>query len=136
MSNPIAENCGHDHGLEEAPANASAPVEPTSASPEWTAGQWEALTDDYGYSGRGPYVTVDSDSGTLVGVWTSTVSGKPLPHEANARLIAAAPDLYAALVVARGYVAEFLHRIDGEICGGTAIELARIDAALAKARGQ
>ena len=136
MSNPIAENCGHDHGIEEAPANASAPVEPTSASPEWTAGPWEALTDDYGYSGRGPYVTVDSDSGTLVGVWTSTVSGKPLPHEANARLIAAAPDLYAALVVARGYVAEFLHRIDGEICGGTAIELARIDAALAKARGQ
>lgn len=134
MSNPIAENCGHDHGLEEAPANASAPVEPTSASPEWTAGQWEALTDDYGYSGRGPYVTVDSDSGTLVGVWTSTVSGKPLPHEANARLIAAAPELYAALDKACAGIQGVL----GVFPNSPALSrvLAEAEAALAKARGQ
>lgn len=55
---------------------------------------------------------------------------------ARAHLISAAPDLYAALERAAGYVEMYLHRIDGEVCGGTSIDLKAIDAALAKARGQ
>lgn len=62
--------------------------------------------------------------------------------DANAHLIAAAPDLYAALEMARGYVARANVRLafGGELTkpdfAATVKDGAAIDAALAKARGE
>ena len=127
MSNPIAENCGHDHGLEEAPANASAPVEPTSASPEWTPGPWVVDDPARPWNVRGP-------KGLVARMVYERASDRE--GNANARLIAAAPNLYAALEAINARLSANPERtLDGAIrdmdwCAAEA------RAALAKARGQ
>jgi hypothetical protein len=111
-----------------------------TAAPSWTPGPWKPMIGDFGYlEGHGHYIGVDTPHGFIALVlqrkqsWNEGPSERPI--EANARLIAAAPELYEALKLAREYVV----RIDGTMAftapenRPTAKDIAIIDAALAKA---
>jgi hypothetical protein len=89
----------------------------------FTPGPWQAFTDRHGQS-----YCIDTDLGrasTNVTVIADDIRGEQ--RHANARLIAAAPELFEALEVARGEIAK-VHQLRSA--------LPQIDAALAKARGE
>jgi hypothetical protein len=86
-----------------------------------TERKWTAMIDDFGQIYGDPYVTIDDGSKAVAYVMTrDRARGRDIKDwKANAHLIAAAPDLYEALV---------------EMCNWHGItDKAR--AALAKARG-
>ena len=88
--------------------------------PKWTPGPWVATPDGNGEWG------IDSESWGIATV--AACAGTEDPNgrsDANANLIAAAPDMYVAL-----QMAQFWLDIDGRY------DMQVINAALAKARGQ
>lgn len=91
---------------------------------KFTPGPW--FTKREGWSTV--YVEARIDGGMIqeVAACGPTDAGQD-QQQANARLIAAAPDLYEALEIAREYALFVSAETD---------DLARIDAALAKARGE
>jgi len=96
-----------------------------SGETKWTKGPWVA--DGF---------FVSSNSGGAVGhdiVSACGTVGRPDSEtEANAQLIAAAPDMYASLEEARGTIQALID----EGYTGHVDQRGRIDAALAKARGE
>jgi len=56
-----------------------------------TSGPWGVEA-----SGYGSIITKEGES--MAAVWPQALSGTPFPHEANARLISAAPDLLEACI--------------------------------------
>ena len=65
------------------------------SAPAFTPGPWEARPHDGGYLAVRRYSPGD---GSLVTEFIAECRGKPnVPNESNARLIAAAPDLYEAV---------------------------------------
>ena len=95
--------------------------------PKFTQGPWKRVYDDYNEE----YVIMDSSGEfaiTYVHDWGDSPIIGDCPIEANARLIEAAPDMYAALkeamrfiptdyddqLLARGMINELLERIDGK----------------------
>ena len=66
----------------------------------YTPGPWSAYVDDFGIAhGSVTYVPVGDDYRTVAYVIANGFGGE-LPFEANARLIASAPDLLGAAVAA------------------------------------
>lgn len=59
----------------------------------WTPGQWEAVEYPSGWTVRTVY---QNSEGLRTTAWPAVVNCGSQPNEANARLIAAAPDLYEA----------------------------------------
>lgn len=107
------------------------------SEPKWTPGPWRIAEDENNLA-VAPWreaIGIESLSDQAAGcvpslvAWT-TRGGRPA---ADAYLIAAAPELYAALVDARDYVDR---QVKIYHAGGHAEVLMRIDAALAKARGE
>ena len=119
--------------------NADAPRRPTAAS--YTAGPWEAVVDDEGIwvtppdydapvicdlvARSGSYVHRDTGDGEMVPLWKEHWAEE---DEANAHLIAAAPDLYRALAFAASAIKS------GEPWSQTCEDM--IGGALSKARGE
>ena len=87
--------------------------------PKWTPGPWRVLNDEA--------IKVASSDGSLATVTHIHLRGRrdTSEVEANAHLIAAAPDLYAALEMAQLWLS-----VDGRF------DMQGINAALAKARGE
>ena len=92
-----------------------------------TPGPWVATVDEDGdnLSVRAESLPIVAGCGCCGSPWTAKANAK-----ANASLIAAAPDLLEALELARPFVAESIPAMFGDG------PLAKIDAALAKARGE
>lgn len=86
---------------------------------EHTPAPWRIERDPYPHVRGGP-----NDSCVLASDYST---------EADERLVVAAPDLLAALEVARDYVADGLASDDQAIRESTPTDLAMIDAAIAKA---
>lgn len=64
---------------------------------EHTPGPWDAYPPDQGCAPF-PYCTIASADGHVIaGVRLTDVFSHPLPYEANARLIASAPEMLSAL---------------------------------------
>lgn len=99
-----------------------------------TPGSWETNVDDFGASNTGgAYVGVYDDFGkTLAHVLCRDIvgSGGENPYAANARLIAAAPDLLEALEAALSYI-EGEEIVMGSPCATGNI----VRAAIARAKG-
>ena len=91
--------------------------------PKWTPGPWRVLNDEA--------IKVASSDGSLATVTHIHLRGRrdTSEVEANANLIAAAPDLYAAL-------ADLLDREGDDTLDSVKAKWAAARAALAKARGQ
>jgi hypothetical protein len=64
----------------------------TQRKPGFTPGPWRAVLGDYGMAYNQAYVNVDDGADRVASVWCSREG-----YEANAHLIAAAPELYEAL---------------------------------------
>ena len=94
-----------------------------------TPGPWSLNTQYADIEVRGP-----AESGVLIAVmspWGIAAEG-PSPQAANARLIAAAPELLEALLVARKNIEDW--RREHGCCAGMELgALETIDAAIAKA---
>lgn len=103
---------------------------------KFTPGPWVENNDD-GFS-RGSIWAGCSPSGAgAVGTLIANVAGDSAEADANAHLIAAAPDLYAALTDAYEVLGAILEDTDGD--DGERIPnplLVQLRAALAKARGE
>ena len=117
----------------------TAPVEPTSAGPAWTAGPWRA---DCNATGLRWFVTHAYALGRA-----DICETRNSNREANARLISAAPDLYEAGLELADAAVDYarLVQVEGypknDIAVHAAYERLRLAdtrqrAALAKARGQ
>lgn len=101
-----------------------------------TKGPWEVCDDD---------TSVHSPSQDMI-VHTAEMPGDPAMYpqsfeeeEANARLIAAAPELLEALKIAEGElraISEVISTYGVEECLQTVAELKKIRAAIAKAEGR
>ena len=113
-----------------------------STETKFTPGPWEVWSDDevYAESGGEKLVVVpDSTCGRDV-YGADMVSRNESKH--NAHLIAAAPELYEALIVARDYVQAELEMRKRSLAGHPQKweveerDLALINAALDKARGE
>src|SRR5690625_4088729 len=107
-----------------------------SGETKWTPGPW-ASTDHgvgeivvYDEGTQSCLASLDEDGDSSC-AWPKHYSTSP-EARANANLIAAAPDLYAALEEARGTIQALID----EGYTGHIDQLGRIDAALAKARGE
>jgi len=103
---------------------------------KYTPGPWELMED------RAPGgLELGANGRAICEIWRRN---KPDTEEANAHLIAASPDMYAALEGAREYVAILLAERNRAYAGFAAITdvpdieacLAQIDATLAKAEGK
>lgn len=64
---------------------------------EHTSGPWMAHPNDQGGAGLSAYVCVDAPGQVVARVVCYDHALNPLPYPANARLIAAAPDMLATL---------------------------------------
>ena len=101
---------------------------------KWTPGPWTVIRAlkpvdgeyDYGINGSGRIIAE---------AYGRTTETERPPAEANANLIAAAPDLYEALAVARGQVESWCHT-QGDAKAFFDETLGPIVAALYKARGE
>ncbi len=101
--------------------------------PKWTPGPWAVFIDDSGDKWTGWPLSIDAATDpdkTVVrtgGQWPYDWDTATSQREAvaNAHLIAAAPDLYAALEMAQLWLS-----VDGRF------DMQGINAALAKARGE
>lgn len=91
------------------------------ADPRWTPGPWYIRERTGGF-------TIWSDHGAVTSTTITPLSSRRAEGEANARLVAAAPDLYEALEMVRD-----ANESDPHIPPSA---LAKIHAALAKARGE
>ena len=104
----------------------------------FTPGPWWVDPDYYrDVQGGGFEISTAFARSDLKGVFR--IEGKKLPTKkqakANARLIAAAPDLLEALTEARGVLRDYIAAA-GPIDGADSRLLARIAAAIAKATGE
>jgi glycine cleavage system aminomethyltransferase T len=90
--------------------------------------KWTAMLDDYGQIYGDPYVTIDDGSKAVAYIMTrDRARGRDINDwKANAHLIAAAPDMYDALEMARRKLLQ----------AGFFNASYECDAALAKARGE
>ena len=64
---------------------------------EYTKGEWKVAKM---YSETSSYMILDNQGQQICGIWLGNTASKLIPekeHEANAHLIAAAPDLYKGL---------------------------------------
>jgi hypothetical protein len=93
----------------------------------WTPGPWRAVLEDYGMAYSEAYVNIDDGWSKIASVWCSNKG-----YEANARLIAAAPELFGALNAARSQL-KTLGTPDDPVNNHI---IGMCDAALAKARGE
>ncbi len=99
--------------------------------PKWTPGPWRATTHDH------------PEQGVYAGYRIAKMTGGEIQRDrANANLIAAAPDLYAALDAAYDFIADQYgdaeaQALEGEFVSKEARAIwETICAALAKARGE
>ena len=97
---------------------------------KWTPGPWVAKSVVENGEWMGVAVQADSDVEIL---W---FENDPEPDDANAHLIAAAPDLYEALEQARDTILELINARNSEAEGSDEDWVGGINAALAKARGE
>jgi len=109
------------------------------AANKWTGGPWQSQHD---FDREGEYTIIGNVDGEYIdgyqhNTYTTVAevydNGNPGEDRANARLIAAAPDLYEALTAATAMLADYVHS-----CGGIYDErdqevLAAARVALAKA---
>jgi hypothetical protein len=74
---------------------------------KWTPGEWAVEIEMMGHGGDDQWITISSGE-TIIATYKTTYVEYPedAENEANARLIAAAPELYEALLEARAYVPE------------------------------
>lgn len=96
-----------------------------------TPGPWKAEPSGYGS-------VISKDGKSMVAVWPEGLGGPTFPHEANARLIAAAPDMLSALsaAVESGMVPVSSMKDGGASKYSRQVEVAdQIRAAIAKATG-
>ena len=114
------------------------------SAPKFTPGPWEAVTNPHDGTAEVRHVTARHDNGKAKAVTTvayATCAGTT-EGTANARLLAAAPELYAALLAATEMIAqdaaqrcEAEVRKYGKIPDYIAERIASFRAALAKAEG-
>jgi hypothetical protein len=71
---------------------------PTTTVAEPTQGTWHAALRDFGFANGRSYIGVDNGQTSIAWVLTnsSTFPYQELPYEANARVLAAAPEMLAA----------------------------------------
>lgn len=67
-------------------------AEGTADRAQHTPGPWEAIQSEYSYG-----FAIQHSGSSIAAVWPENLRGQTLPSQANARLIAAAPDLLEAL---------------------------------------
>jgi hypothetical protein len=109
------------------------PGEPFIPTSEHTPGPWEVVPEDRAES---RWVIGDEEGGSIAscepaGPWITLAQA-----DANARLISAAPELLAALKIAREYVAKMLEtvqHVDDPVLDGSRADFAKIEAAITKA---
>ena len=97
----------------------------------WTAGPWTVVTEGGEYA-HGP----ETECGKPIVRWTGMCMPTKPEGIANAYLIAAAPDLYSALLSAEQSIATFMGVHGYSNDSGAGDILAEVKAALAKARGE
>lgn len=105
------------------------------AKQDWTPGPWTCDENDFGSLSYGAYVGIDADNKSIAYILTDD-RARTLPIEewrSNARLIAAAPDLYEALRLLRDETADYM-RINNLGRPEDKHNIRLADAALAKAR--
>lgn len=106
----------------------------TEQSRKWTRGPWRVEPDVRTPPNEPAYIAgydVVSDHGTIIGN-EGICCGEH--DEANARLIAAAPELLAALRSARAWVAQYAELRGHEAASASMLRV--IDPAIAKAEGR
>jgi hypothetical protein len=95
--------------------------------PNFTPGPWKVLTgrnrDNY------PYQIIGALSGVIITTWGSICRKATREGQANADLIATAPELFEALTALRSFMWS-------EGYADQTAEMAKADAALAKAEGK
>ena len=96
---------------------------------KWTEGEWVTTPDGY----RVGALREDGLLDRLVCVTAHNNSERTCTAKANAHLISAAPELYGALAIIRPLMWEDIKRGHGLFSDA---ELSRVDAAIAKARGE
>ena len=110
------------------------------AEPKWTPGPWEIKPT---LDGDAMILGTNGDKSEYVGTVTLRQIACPFPaleewikekRMANARLIAAAPDLYEACEAALEHLLYLRRMVRGPRVSGKTIEL--LEAALRKARGE
>jgi hypothetical protein len=100
---------------------------------KWTPGPWEIRRSKLATDGAFDYAVSAGDVPVIAEAFGRDAHGGWPPAEANAHLIAAAPDLYAALVAALEYVALY----ESEHMSNKALAVHQKGrAALARARGE
>lgn len=103
-------------------------METRSSERKWTPGPWTISTEnDVCTQIDGEYHAVCTDQFCYA---------PEVEREANAHLIAAAPDLYEALEQARDTILELINARNSEAEGSDEDWVGGINAALAKARGE
>jgi len=98
---------------------------------EFTSGPWISNSN-----GDGKSIALTHEGKSFIAVWDCSLDGTPFPSEANASLISAAPDLYAALEdMLSGW--KYIRRCHGGLYGvGWDRAQDSAIAALKKARGE